>query len=249
MAKRSVFITGGTGNIGARLVEDMVNDGHFVYFSSRSVDSGQWLIEQLGLSSNQAKALRLNFDEPIEELKLQELFDRLPDVIIHNARSLDNLRINKNGHITSEQFQKEFSNGVTFPYALTNMLLDSGVHLKDVIFISSMYGNVAPNPALYEDFKMQSSINYGVVKAAQIHLTKEMAVRLAPKGIRVNVVSYGGVEGRVDEAFKKRYAKLNPSGRMLSHADLYPPIQYLLNNPALNVTGENLKVDGGWTIW
>ena len=246
---RKIFITGGTGTIGARLVEEMVKDGHFVYFSSRSSESGEGLMDKLGLNSNQAKAVILNFDEPLDKLKLQEIFGQWPDVIIHNARSLETLRVDKNGRITSEQFQKEFNNGVTYPYALTNMLLDNGIPLKDVIFISSIYGNVAPNPALYEDFKMQSPVNYGVVKAAQIHLTKELAVRMAPNGIRVNVVSFGGVKGRVNEAFKKRYAKLTPLGRMLSHADLYPPIQYLLNNPALNVTGENLKVDGGWTIW
>jgi hypothetical protein len=36
---------------------------------------------------------------------------------------------------------------------------------------------------------------------------------------------------------------------MLKHDDLYPPVKYIIDNPKLNITGENLKVDGGWTIW
>ena len=52
-----------------------------------------------------------------------------------------------------------------------------------------MYGSVAPNPSLYDDFHSESSINYGVVKAAQIHLVKELAVRLGSNS-RVNAISY-----------------------------------------------------------
>jgi NAD(P)-dependent dehydrogenase (short-subunit alcohol dehydrogenase family) len=92
-------------------------------------------------------------------------------------------------------------------------------------------------------------VHYGVVKAALIHLTKELAVRFADKNIRVNAVSFGGVEGRVDNQFKKRYADLCPNGRMLNDNDLTGAIDFLISRNSLAVTGHNLVVDGGWTIW
>lgn len=246
---RRILITGGTGNIGSRLVHDMLNDGHFVYFTTRSIESGKKLIKSKGFDQHRCKPIEVDF---FDEFAIKQIIDHLPDLpdcIIHNARSLDTLKINERNQIEEKQFQDEFFIGITFPYLLTNAIIDRGNALKDILFISSMYGSVAPSPSLYNDFHKQSPINYGVVKAAQIHLVKEFAVRLAPSKIRVNAISYGGVEGRVDDDFKKRYSKLVPTGRMLNHDDLYPPIKYFLGNPKLNVTGENLKVDGGWTIW
>lgn len=246
---RKILITGGTGNIGAKLVEEMLKDGHFVYFTTRSEASGQALLKSKGFDKSMCKPVIIDFsqDKAVEHLTSQ--LDEWPDGIIHNARSLDTLKIDDTGVTNENCFQEEFYNGVTFPYQLTMALTLQPDTLNDVLFISSMYGNVAPTPSLYDNFAMQSPINYGVVKAAQIHLVKELAVRLAPKNVRVNAISYGGVEGRVDEIFKERYSKLAPTGRMLTHNDLYPPVKYFIGNPALNVTGENLKVDGGWTIW
>ena len=245
---RKVLITGGTGNIGTKLVTDLLNDGHHVQYTSRSMESAEKAMEKNGWNPNQCKPVIAEFsnDHALEDL-LNQLTDT-PDSIIHNARSLDTFKMDGHGIIDTGSFQMEFFNGVTFPYQLTMQLALNGKDLRDVIFISSMYGNVAPTPALYTDFLKQSPVNYGVVKAGQIHLVKELAVRLAPK-IRVNAISYGGVEGRVDEEFKERYSKLVPTGRMLSHEDLYPPVRYILENSRLNITGENLKVDGGWTIW
>lgn len=246
---RRVFLTGGTGNIGSRLVKDLVADGHEVMFTSRSKSSGEKLISDLQLPTDRCFAIELDFNN---EKTLNNLLDHLkflPDVIIHNARSLDSLKINDSGRLSKLQFQQEFFNGITFPVELNHFFIDAGSPIGDIIFISSMYGIVVPNPSLYDNFELQSPLNYGVVKASQLHLTKELAVRLASKGIRTNAISYGGVEGRVDSEFKKRYSKLTPSGRMLNHNDLYPPVKYIINNPDLNMTGETLKVDGGWTIW
>ena len=86
-------------------------------------------------------------------------------------------------------------------------------------------------------------------KAAEIHLTKELAVRLSDKKIRVNSISFGGFEGRVNKTFIKKYKKMCPIGRMLKPHEVFKPLWFLCSEQSSGATGHNLVVDGGWTTW
>jgi hypothetical protein len=144
----------------------------------------------------------------------------------------------------------EFQLSVVVAYELTmGLLAEETAVLENVINISSIYGIVASNQHLYLEPKKQTPIHYGVCKAAMIHLTKELAVRLAPDYIRVNAISYGGIEGRVSGDFLERYAALCPQGRMLTSEDIAEPALFLASVGASGVTGHNLVVDGGWSVW
>lgn len=67
-------------------------------------------------------------------------------------------------------------------------------------------------------------MHYSVAKAALVHLTKEMATRLAKRQIQVNCVSYGGVQGRVNEEFEQRYAALAPLDACFRRKRSLPPL-------------------------
>ena len=117
------------------------------------------------------------------------------------------------------------------------------------MYISSIYGIVPPNKNLYSDNYNSSPIQYGVSKAALIHLSKELAVRFSDLDISVNTISYGGIEGRSTNDFKNKYSKLTPSGHMLTLEDICSPIIFLLSQKNKSITGHNLVIDGGYTIW
>ena len=112
-----------------------------------------------------------------------------------------------------------------------------------------MYGMNAFNPNLYGEGAFRPPLQYACAKAALIHLTKCLAVQFAPQKIAVNCVTYGGVEGRVDDEFKKRYAKLCPMGRMMSADETVGAVDFLLSDKAAYMTGQNIVVDGGWGVW
>lgn len=102
---------------------------------------------------------------------------------------------------------------------------------------------------IYNNLEIETPINYRVAKAGLIHLTKNLSVQLARKGIKVNSISYGGIEGRVKNEFKKRYAKICPIGRMLKLDEVAGAVEFLVTDMSLGMTGHNLIVYGGWTIW
>jgi len=94
----------------------------------------------------------------------------------------------------------------------------------------------------------EKHIGYGVSKAGVIQLTKHLAVHLAPD-IRVNCVVPGGVKFEQDENFIKRYSKYTPMGRMMNVNELTGILDFLCSEKSTYITGENIKVDGGWTAW
>jgi NAD(P)-dependent dehydrogenase (short-subunit alcohol dehydrogenase family) len=253
MNKDYLLITGGTGKIGNALVKHFCTLGYSVCFTSTSQEKAKTLQEEVAVTGAPQPVFVISDfskENAAEEL-VKELRDKSISIsqIIQNARSLHYLKTEEHFTVSEENFMNEFRVNVVVPYRLTMELVLNNHPLKQVIFISSMYGVVAPSPRLYEHFESSSVIHYGVTKAAQIHLTKELAVRLAEKNIHVNCISLGGIEGRTNDEFKKRYAQLNPLKEMLTESDFIAPIEFMVQHPEIKMTGHNLIVDGGWSIW
>ena len=51
------------------------------------------------------------------------------------------------------------------------------------------------------------------------------------------------------EVFEKNFSEFSPMGRMSYNHEVAPALIYLLSNASSYVTGHNLIVDGGWTMW
>jgi len=211
------------------------------------------LQEEFSKYNNSFTIVLADFDEAnaIESVLKQLVANGLePSCVINNARNRENLEVGVDGVVAESKFMKEFLIDVIIPYQLT-----MGIHnmvesrLKYVVNVSSQYGVVAFNQNLYAKPDIETPIHYSVAKAALIHLTKELAVRLAPKGINVNCVSYGGIKGRTDTDFESRYTSLCPQQRMLTEVDVAGPIDSLISGKCDSIIGHNLIVDGGWSIW
>jgi NAD(P)-dependent dehydrogenase (short-subunit alcohol dehydrogenase family) len=250
---KTILITGGSGKIGFQLVRHFLNNGFFVVTTMRKSSS---FLEKIKAACNidflaNLRAIEVDFTtKGAEEKIIDELAEnglRISD-LVHNARCIDFLKIEVDHSVSEKNFLGEFHMDVVFPYRLTLGILKQNPHLANVLFVSSMYGVVAPTPSLYDDFHASSPVNYGVSKAAQIHLTKELAVRLAPK-TRVNCISFGGVKGRTNAAFDQKYRSLNPMQMMMEEEDVVGPVDFMVSDKSSQMTGQNIIVDGGWTIW
>jgi NAD(P)-dependent dehydrogenase (short-subunit alcohol dehydrogenase family) len=114
-----------------------------------------------------------------------------------------------------------------------------------IIQVASQMGRVAgENNALY-----------GSLKAALIHLTRNMAFELAKEGIQVNSVSPGPIAtqfnidsyGRIPGRLESTVARI-PAGRMGEASDIAEAIAFLATAEGGFIHGHDLVVDGGYTI-
>lgn len=250
--KETILITGGTGKFGKQFVKHFANKGWRVLFTTTCQDNADKLMAKIG-SDYRLMPLIVDFTKP---QAVQEIINRVQgsgytiNHLVNNARSLDFLQTDSLGQTSREDFLAEYLMDVVVPYELSVRLFNIQPNeLSTITNIGSQYGVVAANPALYEDYPKQSPIQYSVAKAALIHLTKELAVRFSDFDIRVNCIAYGGVSGRVDDSFEARYAKLTPSGRMLSESEIIGPLDFLVSENCKAINGQTIQADGGWTLW
>jgi NAD(P)-dependent dehydrogenase (short-subunit alcohol dehydrogenase family) len=123
-----------------------------------------------------------------------------------------------------------------------------------VIQTSSIYGVVAPDQSIYEGShylggKINTPAVYSTSKAAVIGLTQYLSTYWGPKGIRVNTITPGGIQSGQNDVFLERYSRKVPLGRMGKAEELVGALIFLASDASSYVTGQNIIVDGGFTVW
>ncbi len=123
-----------------------------------------------------------------------------------------------------------------------------------IIQTASIYGVTAPDPRIYRGSEyMGKPIStppvYAASKAGVIGLTRYLATHWGHRGVRVNTLTPGGVESGQNDTFNLQYSARVPLGRMARPEEMTGALVFLASDAASYVTGQNIVVDGGWTIW
>ena len=125
-----------------------------------------------------------------------------------------------------------------------------------VLNIASDVGNISPDHRIYEGVKnphtgtpFNTPIGYATTKAGIINFTRYLATYWAPKGIRVNTLSPGGVNTGHDPVFVENVSARIPLGRMAQRDEYKGAVLFLVSDASSYMTGANLIVDGGRTAW
>lgn len=123
-----------------------------------------------------------------------------------------------------------------------------------IIQTSSIYGIMAPDQRIYEGaVYMGKQINtpavYSASKAAVIGLTNYLATYWANQGIRVNTLTPGGNKSGQNNQFIANYSARVPLGRMGNPDEMVGALIFLASDASSYITGQNIIVDGGLSVW
>lgn len=255
---RLTLITGGAGYIGRAIAETVGELGSDIILLDRP---GTPLVDTAGELEKrwQVKVTPLGCNlesEPERKSLLKRLHETCPrlDILVNNAAFVGDSALTGWVAPFAEQsvatWRRALEVNLTAVFELCQgcaPLLRAGTGAS-IINIASIYGVSAPDYRLYQDTAMGNPAAYAASKGGLVQLSRWLSTTLAPD-IRVNVISPGGVARGQPEAFVKRYQARTPLGRMATEEDFKGAVAYLATDLSCYMTGQNLIVDGGWTVW
>lgn len=124
-----------------------------------------------------------------------------------------------------------------------------------ILNIASDLSVFAPDQRIYrkdgvpEDRQPVKPVTYSVIKTGLVGLTRYLATYWADKKVRVNALSPGGVYVNQPAAFVQRLTNLIPLGRMAQRNEYRGAVQFLCSDASSYMTGQNIVMDGGRSVW
>lgn len=122
---------------------------------------------------------------------------------------------------------------------------DDATCIGSIINLSSIAGQRA-HPSL---------LGFSIAAAGLDHMTRSLAVALAPHRVRVNAVATGSVLSeslrkvlREEQGLRERIAAATPLGRIAPASEVVQTVQYLASDASSFMTGQVISVDGGRTL-
>ena len=163
---------------------------------------------------------------------------------------------------TEEDWRRVMATNVDACFFMAQAVLPSmrAAGAGRIVNIGSVYGHLALNPALYDTFEEDGPRGpirqpaYHTSKGAVLNLTRDLAAALAKWRITVNTVTPGMVmteqsEGILSPDVERKLSAMTPLGRFGKPEEIAYAVRFLASDEAAFITGQEICVDGGWTIW
>lgn len=255
LADQVIVVTGGAGRIGRAFCSAIAQAGGKAIVADRAGEKAAQVAAELCNQHGTQAAAALVFDiTSASEIdvaveRLHERYGRI-DAVVNNAYPKNSGYGAKVEDVTYANFTDNVARhtGGYFITAQRFAAYFSRQGRGNIVFMSSIYGVVAPRFEIYADTPLTMPVEYAVIKAALLHLTRYLAQYYKQAGIRVNALSPGGVLAEQPAEFVQRYSAHAAGKRMLEAVDLASPLIFLLSPASAHITGQNLLVDDGWTL-
>lgn len=237
------IVTGASAGLGARFARVLHGVGATVVVSGRRTDRLESLADELPGSIAVTADVSIADDR---ERLVEEALDRAGriDVVVNNAGVSYTVGLEQE---TLEQFERAMQVNTTAVWHLTKLCAPHMVERGSgsIVNVASMLGHVGSAPI--------KQANYCASKGAVVNMTRELALQLARKGVRVNALCPGYFPSEMtepmigDEASQNYLRTYSGIPRMGEDHELDGALLLLASDAGSYITGHSLLVDGGFT--
>lgn len=253
---RVALVTGGGTHLGRAMAEALAAQGARTYIAGRRCEVVDDAAESMRRHRWDVTAMRLDITDAA---MVDDVVKRIGaeagalDVAVCNAGANAETRYPPDTDL--ESFRATLDSHVAGTVATANaaarQMLKRGS--GSIITVSSVHGSLAADPRLYDgltQMSRRSSLAYQTAKAAILGLTRNLAAEYGRSGIRVNCISPGHVpKETADPVFVERVVSRNALGVKGTPDDVKGAVILLASDAGRFITGHNLLVDAGWSIW
>jgi 2-deoxy-D-gluconate 3-dehydrogenase len=240
-------VTGGNGGLGRSIAIGLAEAGASVAIFGRNEEKNAKTLSELKKIQSTSIALQVDISNRAElEPAIKKVEAELGNIsiLVNNAGI-----INVSGgilHETAEDWDAIMEIQLNSVFLLSKLVATSMAKRKQ--------GKIINIGSMYSFFGSGRVPSYSAAKGAVIQLTKSMAVELAPYNIQVNAIAPGWFEtnmtegARTNQDLHEEILLRTPAGRFGQPKEIAGTAIFLSSKASNFVTGETIRVDGGYAI-
>ena len=253
MSGRVAIVTGGGTHLGTAFTETIAELGAHVYIASRRTE----ICEETAatLRARKLKVTALTCDAT-DERSVNSLVDQ----VLEKEGRLDVFVANAGGssttahppHASVDEFRWTLEKNLTSTYICAQAAGRVMIPQKSgsIITLGSIASRLASDPRIYNENFKRSGAPYIAAKAGVLNLTKALAAEYSPHGVRVNCICPGQIPNDLTNKEQvEKFRTMNAFHRTGLAEDIKGACALLASDAGKWMTGTDILVDGGWSIW